>query len=398
MNRLKPKADRNQMKQHNHRLVLRYVFGGGANSRVMLADQTGLAKPTISDIVSSLLEEGYVRETGQGDSSPIGGKRPTLLEFVPDARQVIGVVVSHDRMDGVLTYLDGQVTARHYAPLNDVQGEQVITALMEVINSLIAQLDDTRDQPYRPESPLVCIGIGVPGVVDSAHGVVLSSPGLNWRDVALSKRLHDMYDVPVYVANNTELVARAQVAFGANDSETDSHLVTVLLNHGVEIGIVADRRNYHHSSSAGYLPIRDNGSSIALALAFSQPYLESQAQQLKNQYPASILEPHQLTYLHLRSGLIQHDTAADLIFDRLAERLAELFSWIIVLHRPDHVALAGQISDLGERLLKRAREKLIERLPPEVVHAVTFSLMEAGQWGASGAVAYALQQELGIFT
>jgi predicted NBD/HSP70 family sugar kinase len=202
----------------------------------------------------------------------------------------------------------------------------------------------------------------------------------------------------VYVANNTELVARAQVAFGASDTETDSHLVTVLLNHGVEIGIVAGRHIYHHSSSAGYLPIRLGALPVALAAAFSHEHLRDQIQRLKNQYPASQLQPDYLTYLQLRSALIQDDALAKVLFEDLADTLAELFSWIIALHRPDHVALAGQISDLGERLLERVRAKLNDRLPSDVVNAVTLSLMEAGQWGASGAVAYALQQELGIFT
>jgi hypothetical protein len=45
------KATREGLKSHNRRLVLRSVFSGEASNRAALATHTGLAKPTISDIV-----------------------------------------------------------------------------------------------------------------------------------------------------------------------------------------------------------------------------------------------------------------------------------------------------------------------------------------------------------
>ena len=85
-----------------------------------------------------------------------------------------------------------------------MRGDEALVLLTEVINGLIAQLD----------APLLCIGVGVPGVVDNEAGIVRQSEYLGWYDLPLVEILSDHYDVPIYIGNNSELTAIAQFAFG----------------------------------------------------------------------------------------------------------------------------------------------------------------------------------------
>ncbi len=55
----------------------------------------------------------------------------------------------------------------YYDELETAQGEDAAEILTDVINGLVAQLD----------APLLCIGVGVPGVVDVSSGVE-ASPGV----------------------------------------------------------------------------------------------------------------------------------------------------------------------------------------------------------------------------
>ena len=81
---MKPKkATREQLKRHNRQLLLRAVYYDLADNRAALAQMTGLAKPTVSDLIAELMEEGLLEEGGLGESTDIGGKRPTLIKFVP---------------------------------------------------------------------------------------------------------------------------------------------------------------------------------------------------------------------------------------------------------------------------------------------------------------------------
>src|SRR5688500_14922437 len=132
------KATKSQVRLHNRQLVLRAVYNGLASNRAALAQETGLTKPTISDLVAELMEEGLLVEEGLGESSTIGGKRPILLRFVPDARQVIGVSINGTLIRGMLTNLDGRIIAEHYTEIP--QHEDLSQVLIETINGLVAQL------------------------------------------------------------------------------------------------------------------------------------------------------------------------------------------------------------------------------------------------------------------
>src|SRR5690606_31089910 len=56
-------------------------------SRAELARATGISAPTVSSIVRSLIEEGFVIPAGPGES--IGGRRPEMMQFNPRVRTVM---------------------------------------------------------------------------------------------------------------------------------------------------------------------------------------------------------------------------------------------------------------------------------------------------------------------
>jgi hypothetical protein len=63
----------------NRELVLALLARDGPASRVTLALRTGLSRVTVGAIVADLLRDGSVREEGPAPSSPVGGRRATLL-------------------------------------------------------------------------------------------------------------------------------------------------------------------------------------------------------------------------------------------------------------------------------------------------------------------------------
>ena len=58
------KATRQHTKDHNSRLVLKTIFDGREFSRADVARLTGLTRPTVSAIVTELLESDLVVELG----------------------------------------------------------------------------------------------------------------------------------------------------------------------------------------------------------------------------------------------------------------------------------------------------------------------------------------------
>lgn len=379
---MKPlKATREQIRQHNRQLLLRAVYTGLADNRAALASETGLAKPTVSDLIGELISEGLLEESGRGLSTDSGGKRPTLIRFVPNARQVIGVSLDNGRAFAVLLNLAGQVIAQHYDELNNAEGEEAVSILIEVLNGLIAQLD----------APLLSIGVGVPGVVDVASGVVTDSPPLGWYEYPLVERLTRQYRVPVCTGNSAELTALAQYAFGLSSDDDSSRLVTVLLTNSVEVGITLDGTTYHQGGDISTL--RDSRRLDTL-LGWSS--VQQRAAELRAANPESTLPSSDLTYMHIHFSAANGDATAQQLCDELSTHLARVMAWIIGLLRPHHVSLAGPIVNLGEPFLNQVIEKTERLLPPELIRPIRFSLAYSGNLSAIGAAALALHRELDI--
>jgi predicted NBD/HSP70 family sugar kinase len=387
------KATHSQLRQHNQQLVLRAIYNGYANNRAALAQETGLAKPTVSELISDLIDEGLLEEGGRGESTSGGGKRPRLLHFVPSARHVIGVYIDDEYVLGALAILNGRITARHYIDLNGAEGDAVIETVMDVINGLIAQLD----------APLLAIGLGVSGVINEDSGIIHYAPHLGWRELDLRRILSDHYAVPVYVANSTALVAMARYVYGPTD-EVQS-FATVRVGGSVGVGIVINGAIYHGGGEIGHLRIAERSLievppewEGCLETFLGWRYVKQRAYAIGRKYPESALpsEGEYIRYLHIRQGVANGDPAALAIQDELSSYLALVFAWIIGLLRPNHISLAGPIADMGQPLLDQTIERTHDLILPDLMQSVTYSLTETNDLVAVGAIAQALHRELGL--
>ncbi len=384
---MKPlKATREQLRRHNQQMLLRTIYYGLADNRAALAQETGLAKPTVSDLIAELIDEGLLIESGRGESTEGGGKRPTLIKFVPEARQIIGISMEANQGFGVLSNLNGQVLAQHTADFNTVQGENAVALLKEVINGLLAQLD----------APLLCIGVGVSGLVDSETGIVRQSDHFGWADLPLQAILTREYGVPVYVGNTTELTAIAQFAFGIERDDEARNLVTVRVSRSVEVGVAWGDAAYHHGGSIDSLSLRDGDTRRPIETLLSWEAVQQRVLDLRAAFPDSLLPLHDVSYLHVRYAAANGDSAAAQLIDELTELLAQVMAWIIALLRPNHISLAGSIVNLGRPFLDGVAARTEAYLSPKLVGAVTFSLAYSANLSAIGAVAHALQMELDV--
>ena len=157
------KATHQQTKQRNRDLVLKMIFDHKAISRAEIARLTKLTRATVSDMVTSLLEEGLVEEIGYGES--IGGKAPILLSLVADSRYLIGLNLTQDKFIGSVVNLRGEIKETVEFPVNDSDREQALQLVYQILDKLIE----------KEWKPLVGIGIGTPGLVNTREGVVVNA-------------------------------------------------------------------------------------------------------------------------------------------------------------------------------------------------------------------------------
>jgi predicted NBD/HSP70 family sugar kinase len=244
------KATHQQTKQHNRDLVLRTIFANESISRAEVARVTHLTRTTVSDVVNGLLVEGLVEEVGRGES--LGGKSPILLSIVADSRYLIGLNLAQDKFTGAIVNLRGEIKEMVESPVHDDNGENALNLVYQMIDQLMK----------KKVKPIVGIGVGTPGLVNTREGVVVNAVNLEWQDLPLSQLLEKKYKVPVRVLNDSQAAAIGEFVYGGGHAP-DENMVVVNVIHGIGAGILINGRLFQGDGGGageiGHVVVQENG-------------------------------------------------------------------------------------------------------------------------------------------
>ncbi|MGP3535589.1 ROK family transcriptional regulator [Microbacterium sp. RD1] len=236
-----------EARAHNRALVLQTLYRGGAMSRADLARETGLTRVTISDLVASLIAEGFVLEKGVRESSR-PGKPAILVDVDRSGHRIIGVDLSgSDSFLGAVLTLDGEIVARHDVPV-PARNDDVVGVVADLVRTLVAT----------SSAPVLGVGVGTPGVVDDA-GVVLTAPNFGWERFDLEGILSQELGLPVLVANDADAGVLAEYTFGGSGQD----IMLIKVGRGVGSGLLAGGRPMRGSRFAageiGHVTIGTDG-------------------------------------------------------------------------------------------------------------------------------------------
>jgi predicted NBD/HSP70 family sugar kinase len=387
------KATHQQTRRSNQRLVLRIVYEQGPLSRADVARATGLTRTTVSDVVEDLIDEGLAREMGVGPST--GGKAPILIEVPSDARHLVGVDVDHDRLSGAVVNLRGEVRRR---AARDLVGGDGAAAISE-LSSLVLELLGTADEP------LAGVGIGTPGLVDTASGTVRWAVGLEWHDVPIGPRLADLTGLPVVIVNDSQAAAMGEWAFGRHDAS--AAMIVVKVGEGIGAGIVIDGHLYPGDDSGageiGHTRVFEDGprcrcgSQGCLETVASLRAVVERARDLVPNHPDSRLAGGPVTRESLLAAFRAEDRLARRIVLEAARPLGRVLGAMIGTLGTREVALVGPMTAFGEPWLEAVR---VETRRSALALLVEQANIHLGTTGADvvelGAAAMLMTSELGL--
>src|SRR5688572_13569013 len=243
------KATHQQTKQHNRDLVLRTIFSNDSISRAEVARVTNLTRTTVSDVVNGLLTESLVQEVGRGES--IGGKSPILLGIVPDSRYLIGLNLAQDKFIGAIVNLRGEIKELVEVPVPDGNGKNALEFVYQIIDQLLK----------KKIRPIMGIGVGTPGLVNTREGIVVNAVNLEWQDLPLGQLLEKKYKIPVSILNDSQATAIGEFVYGGHAN--DENLIVVNVKHGIGSGILVNGRLFQGDGGGageiGHVVVQENG-------------------------------------------------------------------------------------------------------------------------------------------
>jgi N-acetylglucosamine repressor len=380
------KATRAQLKEHNLRLVLKTVYHEKEISRADIARATRLTRTTVSDIVGELMDEGLLEETGYGTS--VGGKPPILLNLVEDARQLVCVDLSGDDIQGALVNLRGKISERVNLPLECVNGHLELNCVFDLIDNLVGCA----------AAPLVGIGIGSPGLIDSANGIIHQAVNLGWKDLPLKQLLSQHYDLPIYIANDSQIAALAEYTFG--DLRRANNLVVIKVGRGISSGIVLNGQIYSgdgfSAGEIGHLMVVEDGLRCTcgnygcLETVSSTRAILSQVSQMDGHSDFSSLDKVFQAY---RSG----DRLIQEVVNRAGGYLGVAIANLISILNIHNIVISGNVVGFGDPLLGAARAEVEKRVLSKMARETRISYSSLGANNVIlGASALLLSEEFGI--
>ena len=250
------------LRDHNRRRVVEELQRRGTASRADLARYTGLSRSTISSLVGELTVSGLVVETesatepGDGGRSQGQGRPPVLLTLDRRAGAVVGIDFGHADVRVAVADLSRTILAEREREMDvDHAGLSALDAAAELVHEVLEAADVPQDR-------VLGAGMGVSGPVDHEADLVHRSAILpTWGDIRPGAEMRARLDMPVFIENDANLGAMAEVAMGA--AQGVGNAIYVMVAAGIGAGVVIDGNIAHGSHGTagelGHVLADDNG-------------------------------------------------------------------------------------------------------------------------------------------
>lgn len=246
---------------------------------------------------------------------------------------------------------------------------------------VIRQINAMLEATATPRHRLLGIGIALQGIVDADTGRHLWSPVLSVTDIDLAKPVREAFGTEVVMANDAVAVALALAA--AEPSLAQGLMATILIGHGVGMGIVVDgeaRLGAGAGSEIGHTKLGSNGPQCrcgqrgCIEAHLADYALYRDARTFLDLPPAASQQPSEAQMTLLRERARSGDPRLEHVFQQAGRALAEAVAATISVLRPHHVVLAGPGLQAFDMMRAAYEERLEQAVLPWLLKSTTIHL------------------------
>ncbi|HEY8893586.1 MAG TPA: ROK family protein [Niastella sp.] len=219
---------------------MKHLYFGNMLSCADLSDKIHKSIPLTTKMLGKLMEEGMVTETGYAAST--GGRRPVMYSLKQDVMYVVSVAM--DQLVTQIAILDMQnrnVGDIELFELPLTKNPNAPAALAEKINEIITRSGIAKNK-------IAGIGIGMPGFVNAVKGINFTF--LETEGYTISQYISAKVKLPVFIDNDSRLIALAELKFGAAREKKNALVINV--GWGVGLGMILEGELFRgHDGFAG---------------------------------------------------------------------------------------------------------------------------------------------------
>ncbi|MNQ86218.1 N-acetylglucosamine repressor [compost metagenome] len=357
-----------------------------------LSKLTYKSLPLVTTTVNDLIAEGYVLESGLAPST--GGRR-ALTFLLNQKKKRYTVAVSMDQLVTKVIIYD---------LLNQVQMAPQILKLSlskspNETKTLIEFLKKYISNSGIPIYEILGVGIGMPGFVNADSGINHTFFKVG-GDGNLRNHLTKALDIPVFIDNDSSIIALAELKFGAGKGQ--KNVMVVNIGWGIGLGMVINGSLFRgHSGYAGefsHIPLSESnklcscGKRGCLEVDTSLLVLVERAKSQIADGVSSSLErlfqdESKLPGDHFLEAAEEGDPLAVSILADAAFLIGKGLATLIHIINPKLIVLSGRGAVAGKILMAPIQQAMnefcIPRLAEHTDIAVSQLATESGLLGAA---------------
>ena len=361
-----------------HLAIIKALYFNKAISALEISKLTGASIPTITKHLDELISAGYIIEKGFAQSN--SGRRPMQYGLTTEHQYILSVAMDQFYTRMVLVDMNGEFITEIYETeinLNDDPAalEKLISSVKDFISSTAIESDE-----------IFVAGISMPGFIDVQNGNNRSF--LHVEDLNLREYLTEQLSVPVFIDNDSSVIALAELKFGAG--AVKSEVMVINLSWGIGLGMIINNKIYRgfkgFAGEFSHIPIFDNDKICSCG---KRGCLETQASLITIEDNAvNEINSGTFTSLRLENGRISIEQVISEAFqgDSLSIRLLSYAGYqigraiAILIHilNPEVIVLSGRASRAGKFWLAPVQQAINDYSIPTITEGTDLVLSQMG--------------------
>ena len=233
--------------------ILRAVWLNKGISRIEISRMLDIDKSTVTNIITKLIKAGIIKSLAEGKASPVGGRKPIHLSINNDFGAILGFEIQPDSYKAVILNLEGEILNTKFGEIS-IQKNNFVSEIINLIKKFNKEIN----------LPLVGIGLGLSGIINSDSGIIHKSIPLGISsDFNFYQEISSKIDIPIFIENDAKCCAWGELS--THKDESLKNFASLLIEYresevikkglggiAVGLGIVIDGKVYYGSNySAG---------------------------------------------------------------------------------------------------------------------------------------------------
>ena len=361
--------------------VIGAVRRSGQISRPELHKATGLSRTLISKYSDRAISLNVLHQGALGVST--GGRTPRILQFNPKAGAILVAELGVSGMSLAISDLGGELTE-----IIELEGDISLGP-----ESVLLNVEKTFDRIIaKTKVDIWGIGIGLPGPVEFASGIAISPPIMpGWDRYPVRDRLSKIYNVPVWVDNDVNLMALGTKV--KNRHEKYHEFIYIKIGSGIGAGIFTNgllhRGAQGCAGDIGHIRVEEASQIIcrcgnlgcleaiaggfALGREANDAVTKNESKFLSNQ----LMINRVLDARDVIEGAKSGDKWCVDAITRAGHQVGKSLATLVNFHNPSVIVIGGGISAAGDQLLASIRETVFQRSLPLATRDLEIRLGEA---------------------